>query len=253
MSKTNPWLTFYKPNPSARVRLFCFPYAGGSATLFRTWAQKLPPSVEVCPVQLPGRGGRMLEPPYTKMQPLVEALGGALTPYLNLPYAFFGHSMGAIIGYEIALYLRGKSLPQPSHLFASGRTAPHIPESEPYDYDLPEPEFIEAVKRLDGTPQEVLEHPELMNLMIPLLRADFELIQTYRYMPQQPLACPITTFGGVDDVEVSREDLESWREHTRAEFRMQIFPGGHFFIHTAETPVLHIVARELERLAAIPA
>lgn len=227
------------------MRLFCFPYAGGNASIFRGWAEQLPKYLEVCPVQLPGRGTRTRESPFNSLTPLVEALAQAMPPELEKPFAFFGHSMGAIIGFELARHLRKRGLPEPLHLFASGHKAPQIPEAGPLDYDLPEPEFIEKLRGLNGTPQEVLEHPELMELMLPLLRADFALIQTYVYSPELPLDCPITVLGGTEDRHVSREHLEAWREQTRGSFMLRMLPGDHFFLQTTQSLLLRILADRL--------
>jgi medium-chain acyl-[acyl-carrier-protein] hydrolase len=241
MVNTTPWLTCYKPNPPARVRLFCFPYAGGSAAIFRNWHKHLPEYVEVCPVQLPGRSSHMSGPPFTNLAALIEPLARALRPYLDKPFAFFGHSMGAIISFELARYLRKRFLPRPLHLFVSGRTAPQIPEEDPGDYDLPEPEFMQRLRNLNGTPREVLDHPELMELMIPLLRADFALIQTYAYSPEPPLNIPITVFGGTEDTEVAQQHLEAWREQTNSSFALRMLSGDHFFLLNAESQLLSLL------------
>lgn len=244
---TTPWLNCYKPNPSAQMRLFCLPYAGGSAAIFRRWNELLPGHIEVCPVQLPGRASHMMGPPFTRLLPLIEELAQGLRSHLEMPFVFFGHSMGAIICFELARYLRKRSLPEPLHLFVSGRTAPQIPEEGPFDYDLAEPEFIEKLRSLNGTPQEVLDHPELMQLMIPLLRADFALIQTYVYSLEPPLDCPITAFGGIDDVEVSQAHLEAWREQTSASYALRMLPGDHFFLLTAQSLLLPLLATQLSK------
>jgi medium-chain acyl-[acyl-carrier-protein] hydrolase len=235
------------------MRLFCFPYAGGGASIFRGWAEQLPKYLEVCPVQLPGRGGRMMESPFCSLGPLIEALTQAMLPYLDIPFTFFGHSMGAIICFELARQLRRRLLPEPLHLFASGRNAPQIREEGPFDYDLPDPEFIEKLRGLNGTPKEVLEHPELIKLMLPLLRADFALIQTYVYSPEPPLDCPITALGGTQDMDISREHLEAWREQTRRSFTLRMLPGDHFFPHTTQSILLPILADRLSQHVLVPA
>src|ERR1051325_10798789 len=205
---SDPWITIAGPNPQAGMRLFCFPYAGGSSLIYRQWHESLPYDVEVCLVQLTGRGSRLMETPYKRVGPLVEAVAGAIQPLLDRPFAFFGHSMGAIICFELARHLRRQRPDtQPAYLFVSGRRAPQFPDTDRVTYDLPEPELIAELRRLHGTPQEVLEHPELMRLMLPLLRADFELVQTYEYTPEPPLGCPIAVFGGLQDYEVPRESL----------------------------------------------
>lgn len=245
------WFGVFKPNPQARLRLFCFPYAGGGASIYRTWGEQLPPQVEMRPVQLPGRENRMSEPSLTRIEPLVQAVAEALLPYLDLPFAFFGHSMGALVAFELARKLRSAVDLEPLQLFVSGRIAPHHVRSEPPNYNLPEPELIEELRRLNGTSEEALEHPELMGLMLPLLRADFELVQTYTYAGGAPLGCPVTAFGGAQDTEVSMEELAGWREHTTGDFSLRMFEGGHFFLHAAREQLLQIVSTELRRASKV--
>lgn len=244
------WFARPKPNPQARLRLFCFPYAGGSALAFRKWPQQLPPGVEVLAAQLPGRGVRIRETPFKNLHVLVEELGRAVRPYLNKPFALFGHSMGAMISFELARLLRREGAPAPVHLFVSGRRAPQIPDTDPTTYNLPDAALVEELRKLNGTPPEVLEHPELMELMLPLLRADFEVVETYDYKPEPPLGCPVSAFGGLQDFEVKREHLEGWREQTTSEFALRMFDGDHFFLQRAEPALLHTVARELHRHGA---
>lgn len=245
------WVTCYHPNARARIRMFCFPFAGGGALTFRTWHDHLPSTVEVCAIQLPGRGNRLREPPLDRMGPLVQALVPALIPYLDRPFVFFGHSMGALIAFEIARQLRSEFVIGPKHLFVSGRAAPQIPEAERRTYDLPEPEFVDELRRLNGTPKEVLEHPELLGLMIPILRADFAICQNYVCSPEAPFSFPLTAFGGLQDEDISRQHLDQWREQTTAEFKMQMFPGDHFFLQMAQPLLLQAIAQELERLTRL--
>jgi len=186
---STPWLSGVKPNPRAAIRLFCFPYAGGGATIFRTWQSGLPSEVEVCPVQLPGRGRRLTEAAYTNVHTLVQGLAQGLFPFLDKPFAFFGHSMGATISFELARYLRREHHLMPRHLFNSGRRAPHVPGTQAHTYNLPDDEFLATLHDLKGTPREALEQPELMELLDPKevdqRRDDFELkvIDVY----QQPI------------------------------------------------------------------
>lgn len=243
-----PWLVGSGTNPDAQLRLFCFPYAGGNALIYRHWAGNLPASVEVCPVQLPGRGNRLREPSFTRLVDLVEALNQALFPYFDKPFAFFGHSMGGAISFELAHLLRAERGIGPEHLFVSGRRAPHLPPTKEKTYDLPEDEFIDKLSQLNGTPREVLENPELMQLLTPVLRADFELIQTYAYTPKPPLDCPVTAFGGLQDEETPPESLRPWGEVTNGPFSLMVLPGDHFFLQTSRPLLLEAISKGLSRV-----
>jgi medium-chain acyl-[acyl-carrier-protein] hydrolase len=245
------WLFGKAPDPQARFRLFCVPYAGSGASVFRNWSRALPANVEVCPVELPGRGTRRTEPPFTQLGPLVEAASGALAEYFDRPFAFFGHSMGALISYELARHLGRSQGPQPVHLFVSGCPAPELADFE-VTYHLPEPEFLEELRRLDGTPKDIFEHPELLELLLPLLRADFEAFQTYVFVPSgPPLDCGITAFGGSHDHMVNSVQLAGWRNHTTSSFSAKIFEGDHFFLHKTPTLVLEALSEELRRLITL--
>jgi medium-chain acyl-[acyl-carrier-protein] hydrolase len=239
------WLTCLRRNPAARVRLFCLPYAGGGASIFHSWPDKLSAACEIYAVHLPGRENRLTEPPFTKLSPLVQTLTEALLPRLTTPFAFFGHSMGALIGFELARELRRQQAPSPTHLFVSGREAPQLPSREPPIHALPEPQFIAELQRFNGTPKEVLEYPELMQLLMPALRADFAVCETYTYTNDAPLDCAITAFGGLQDHRVSRERLEPWNDQSRASFSLRMLPGDHFFLHKAEALLLKIIAQIL--------
>jgi medium-chain acyl-[acyl-carrier-protein] hydrolase len=250
-SAQSSWFAYYEPNPRAKLRLFCFPYAGGSALVFHKWRDSLPPFVEVCPVQLPGRGNRLQVPPFTNMGALVEATGAALLPHLDMPFAFFGHSMGASISFELARLLRREGRRLPLHLYISGRRAPHIIDPDPPLYHLPDAELLEELRQLNGTPKEVLEHPELMAMMLPLLRADFSVAETYVCEPEPPLDIPITVFGGLADKDVPREDLEAWEEHSTASFKLRMLAGDHFFLNTSQPALLRLLSNELSSLVGI--
>ena len=239
------WIARRKPSPQARLRLFCFPYAGGGASLFRTWSDGLPADVEVCPVQLPGRGTRLLEPPFTRLSPLIQALTEAIFPLLDKPFVFFGHSLGALISFELARHLRKEYAVNPVRLFISADRAPQIPNRDPPTHSLPEGEFLAQLRRLNGTPREVLEDEELRQIMLPLLRADFAVYETYEYSTEPPLNCPISAFGGLQDHRVSRGDLEAWRDQTNVSFSLRMFPGDHFFLNTTQPVLLRALSQEL--------
>jgi medium-chain acyl-[acyl-carrier-protein] hydrolase len=235
------------------MRLFCFPYAGGSAAIFQRWQGALPAVVEVCPVHLPGRGARLSEPPFMNSAPLVEALCDNLGPYLDKPFAFFGHSMGALISFELARELRRRKGPLPLCLYISGRGAPQLAEPDIPRHDLPEEEFIAELRRLNGTPREILENAELMHIMSPLLRADFSICETYEYKSEPPLPCAIYAFGGLQDYEVGRESLEGWREQTQGSFTLRMLPGDHFYLNSQSALLLQILAQDLQRVVSMVA
>lgn len=231
-------------NPGAKVRLFCFPYAGGGEAAYRSWQQNTPCALGVIPVQLPGRGSRMAEPPFTRLGPLVLALSEALASEIDGPFAFFGHSMGGLIAFELARQLRREGKHLPVHLFISAKCSPtsteELPSSEHSDAQL-----IEILRKYEGTPGEVLEQPELMNLFLPTIRADMELCSTYVCNPEPPLPCPITVFGGLEDHVSRRPGLEGWREYTSGAFTLRMYPGGHFFLNKWERSVLEVICRDL--------
>jgi medium-chain acyl-[acyl-carrier-protein] hydrolase len=239
------WIACRKPSPQARLRLFCFPYAGGGVSIFRAWSDGLPADVEVCPIQLPGRGTRLMEPPFTRLSPLIQALAEALFPLLDIPFAFFGHSLGALISFELARQLRRERAVEPVRLFISADRAPQIPNRDPAIHSLPEREFLVELCRLNGTPRKVLEDDELRQIMLPLLRADFAVYETYGYSTEPPLNCPISAFGGLQDHRVNRGDLEAWREQTSISFSLRMFPGDHFFLNTTQASLLGALSQEL--------
>jgi len=244
------WLAHRRVNPAAKLRLFCFPYSGADASLFYRWPESLPPGVEVCPVQLPGRGARIGEAPFTAIGPLVEACGTALTPFLDRPFALFGHSLGALVAFELARWTRRRLAAEPAHLFVSACGAPQLPDRETAMHHLPDPEFLEALRRLNGTPEAVLAQPELRDLILPILRADFTICETYSYTEEPPLDCPLSAYGGLRDVHVGRDRLEAWRTQTARAFLVRMFPGDHFFLNSDRVLLLRVLALELHQIVA---
>jgi medium-chain acyl-[acyl-carrier-protein] hydrolase len=244
------WFQSARSLRQAKLKIFCFPYAGGAASVYKNWPDLLPPTVRVIPVELPGRGTRLKDPPFVSMPALIGVLAEAILPLLDTPFTFFGHSMGALIAFELARYLRHECGYEPEMLFASGRRAPQVPDSNPVTYNLPKDEFIEELGKLDGTPKEVLEHGELMEMMTPLLRADFQLVQEYKYIANSQLQCPISVYGGFQDKHVSRDLLLPWRELTSSRFALHMLPGGHFFLRSSESLLSELLTRELHEVIA---
>lgn len=239
------WTVRYRSDPDATVRLFCFSHAGGGASMYRSWPAGLPASVEVWGVQLPGRESRVGEPPYRQMATLTAALVAALSPHLDKPFVFFGHSMGALVAFELTRELRRAGLPQPARLFLAAFRAPQLPSPNVKIHHWPD-EVLKVVLQRDGTPEEVLRNDELMRALLPTLRGDLEVCDTYEYTKQDPLACPLKVFGGLEDVRVRPDALPGWAEHTSAEFSVSMFPGTHFFPHSARQSLLAEMRKDLE-------
>jgi medium-chain acyl-[acyl-carrier-protein] hydrolase len=245
MSENVPWFVSSTTNPRARLRMFCFPHGGGGVSLFREWRRWLPTDIELHAVQLPGRDRRVQEKPFAHVAPLVEALSGAITAYLDLPYVLFGHSMGALIAFELARRLRRLNLPAPARLLVSGRRAPQLAGTGSSLHHLDGEAFIEALRRLGGTPEEVLQEPQLMELLAPVIRADFAMTASYIYEPDAPLSFPINAFGGIDDERVRYDEISAWRTQTSGIFSLDMLPGKHFFLSTARELFLSSMTRRL--------
>ncbi|NUO78888.1 thioesterase [candidate division KSB1 bacterium] len=245
-SAAGAWLVIPKPNTQARVRLFCFPHAGGGAFEYRAWSPLMPHDVELCAVQLPGRETRLQEPPFTRLLDLTKTLAEVLAPRLDKPFAFFGHSLGALVGFELARELRRKDYPAPIHFFASGARAPQLPDPDPPVHHLRDREMMDEInRRYRAIPREILESAEMLELLLPALRADFTINDTYAYTHEPPFDFPITCCGGIADDNTSLEHLQAWRLHTRNAFALKMFSGGHFFIRTARAPLLQTLAEQL--------
>lgn len=242
------WVISPKPNTQAGMRLFCFPYAGGGASCFFTWPESLPSTVEVCAIQLPGRENRARETAFTQLSTLLQVLGDALIPYLDKPFAFFGHSMGALICFELARYLRRQYALSPLQLFVSAYHAPQLLPEAPSLHALSQVELIEKLRRFHGTPEAVLQSEELMQLILPMLKADFTLCESYRYIDDEPFSLPFSVFGGLQDDTVSYDALQGWHDQTRGRCLVRMFPGNHFFLRFFKAQLLQSISRDLNQL-----
>jgi medium-chain acyl-[acyl-carrier-protein] hydrolase len=200
--------------------------------------------VEVVPVQLPGRESRFAEQPLESMRQLIDPLFEGLAGYLTRPFALFGHSMGALIAFELTRRMRSWDL-APVHLFAAGCRAPHLPSRSPDWHTLPDPEFIAVIEKLGGIPPELLAERSFLDMMLPTLRSDCALVETYVLRPQAPLSCPVTVFGGLQDEEVFPEDVRAWSRHTIGAFSVHLLPGDHFFVNSALPELLRLLRSEL--------
>jgi medium-chain acyl-[acyl-carrier-protein] hydrolase len=230
---------------NAPFRLFCFPYAGGGASIFRTWGVHLRPHVDVWAVQLPAREDRIGERPVNRLTDLLAQLAPGILPYLDRPFAFFGHSMGGLIGWELARDLRDWYGLAPSHLIVSACRPPQHRIAARQRHVLPDTELIEELRRMNGTSFELLADTEVMRLLLPMVRADFAITETFRYRPGPPLRCPVSAFGGVDDPDVRPEQLRGWAELTTGPFDLVLFPGDHFYLNDPSSGVTRRIAEGL--------
>jgi surfactin synthase thioesterase subunit len=241
------WIVRPRSVATPRVRLLCFPHAGGGAAGYRDWARKFPDLlVEVCGVEFPGRGGRRAERLPVSISEIVDATTEEFcTHYAETPVAVFGHSFGALIAFEFSRRVSALGVGL-IHLFVSGHVAPQLPDPKPPMRYLSDTKFIfEMIRRYDGIPAEILREREMMQLLLPILRADITMKETYRYLGGPLLKCPISAFGGREDSSVTTDDLDAWRAQTSGAFKLRMFPGGHFFIQNEREFFLRAVAEEL--------
>ncbi|MEV0823134.1 thioesterase II family protein [Nonomuraea rubra] len=228
------WFHSLDPRPHAAMRLFCFPHAGGAAAAYRDWHRAVPPSVEVRAVQYPGRADRASEAPLHDAHALADLIAEAMRPLLDRPAVLFGHSMGSVIAYETALRV------SPAHLVVSGRRAANLPR--PGTVHLGTEEDLTAeLRRLGGTEPELLDDPDVRAYILPIVRADYRLAETYRSRPAEPLDCPITAIIGDSDPEVDTTNAAGWAELTRAGFKLHVLPGGHFYLAPRRTEVIDLI------------
>lgn len=243
------WLGLPRKSAPAVPSLLCFPYAGAGAVVFRPWQRLLEPAAAVVPVFLPGREQRLGEAPIDDLGTLVALLAEVVAAGVEPPFAFFGHSFGALLAFELTRELRRRGLPLPCCLFASGRPAPSTPILSPPLHLLPDQAFVAGVsRRFGGIPGAILAEPDLLALFVPALRADLKISECYRYQREAPLPFPIFALGGRDDERVSRELLEPWADETVSPAPVELLDGGHFFVNTARGEVVALVAERLRRL-----
>lgn len=240
------WMINQKPDPRAELRLFCFPFAGGSASAYHGWIRLAEPRLHLCGVEYPGRGARVEEEPYRSVPALVRHLADLLEPMLDRPYALFGHSMGGLVAYELTRLLRERGAPAPEHLYISATSAPGRPLGRALPHQATDAEVLDELRALGGTPPELLADRELMAMAVRTLRADYTALGTYEHRPADPLDVPLTVFGGRTDAIVPPADLRGWPAQTTAGCRLRFFPGDHFFLHAAAPEIVRIVLETLD-------
>lgn len=233
------------PSSGARFRLICFPHAGGGPRYFKDWHLGFPTEVEILAVQLPGREGRFLERPFDRFDVIVDSIVDSLANLRRAPLAFFGHSMGALIAFEVARALRRYGMGAPAHLFVSSRPGPRIRQGKESIHSLPDLELAAKLREFGGTSELTLSDEEALSLFLPTLRADLAACATYLYRADAPLKCPISAYGGVADFEVSRDCLNAWSAETSQAFNLHMFPGGHFYLGESTHDVLRAISEDL--------
>ncbi len=238
------WFRPFKKPSATRLRLFCFPYGGSGPAVFRNWPGHMPQEVEVIGILYPGREARISEPLIPNIKQMSQSLMASILPRLDKPFAFFGHSMGALIAYELASQLGAEHGQAPEHLFVSGAYAPHVSDPDPI-HQLPERQFLAALVELNGMPQEVLENKELLEYALPVIRSDFFACADYRNQQGLQVRCPITAYCGDQDTRVPVADVEQWRQYTQADFDLRVLPGDHFFLHSHEQRMLAEIQQKL--------
>ena len=238
------WFLRYPRTAPGTMQLFCFPYAGGAASLYRTWPTLLPAWIEVNAVQLPGRGSRLREPPFRDLETVADLLTQEVLRIADGPFAFYGHSMGALLAFEVARRTEATGRPV-AQLFLAAHPAPHVLRRPEPMSDLPDTEFLNRLRAMAGTPEDILRSHELMRLLLPALRADFRLCESYVFRTAPPLGAPIVAIGGSEDQLATPDEMKAWELHTAAQTTVRILPGGHFFLNTATEAVTDIVSAEL--------
>ncbi|MGW0770460.1 thioesterase II family protein [Streptomyces sp. NPDC002676] len=240
---TDSWIRVYRQAPGG-MRLFCFPHAGGAATSYFSWGAALPGDTEVLALQYPGRQDRGSEPHLRSLPELADRIHAAVRPLLDAPFAFFGHSMGAVLAYEVARRLDREEGAVPAHLFVSGRRAPSRFRHEEL-HRASRAVFVEQMRVLGGTDPRILADQELLDMVLPTVRADYEAIETYRFEPGPPLSCDITALTGDRDPKAAIDEVAAWADHTLGRFDLRVFPGGHFYLEDCRAGVLDVVSSVL--------
>lgn len=247
LDKKNPWFIFAQNNTNAEVRVFCFPYSGSGATTFNNYIKELSEKTEVITLELPGHGNRLLEKPFTDLNNLINTIYKEIKPYLDKKFVFLGYSLGALLAFELTRKLRRENQPLPKKLFLCAYRAPQIAKFSAL-YKSEDEVLLSEIRRLGGTPDAISQNPEMMKLVLPIFRADLEILEKYQYLPEEPLETPLCVFGGQTDKDFPSSELKMWQEQTKEKFQFHLIEGNHFFLHTHQKDFFKILLQELENL-----
>jgi acyl transferase domain-containing protein/surfactin synthase thioesterase subunit len=247
-NQTASWIAYHKPKPNSYLRLFCFHPWGSSASIFKNWSDELPPHIEVLPIQLPGRQQRLKEKPFTEFVTLIQVLGDFIHPYLDKPFAFYGHSMGALIAFELAYVVKQKYNINPQYLFLGGAQPPSDVSFLNRIENLSQNQTLNYLLDISEIPEAIYNDKSLVEEFMEIFKADLQLLQSYCHKEQEPLDCPIYIFGGVDDASISEKQLSLWYRYTQNTFKLQMLPGKHMFLNTSRKLILDIIYQEILKL-----
>ncbi|MFJ5309712.1 thioesterase II family protein [Streptomyces sp. NPDC088350] len=243
------WIRRYHPRPHSDVRLVCLPHAGGSASFFYPVATAMPASVDVLALQYPGRQDRRTEPCLTSVSEIADQVVTALVPWADRPLLFFGHSLGATLGFEVARRLEREHGIVLAGLFVSARRAPSRKRWETV-HQRSDAGIIDEMRRLNGTDVGLLTDPDVLDMVLPAIRADYQAVETYEYEPGPKLRCPVVCLVGDDDPKVDQDEARAWSEHTEGSFELRVFTGGHFYLSSHQTAIVDLIAQWAEAVAA---
>lgn len=240
------WFFIPQPNPTAKVRFFCFPYAGAGATLFNQWPSFMPDTVELVAFQPPGREMRFREEPVTSWSEMVKYIVREIDDYLDKPAILFGYCVGSIVAFEVARALQETGKPVQALLVAA-RFAPSIPEPRQV-HTLPDDQLVTTLAEYNATPADILNDASLLKILLPSIRADFQISETYQYTPEPKLTIPVTAFRGGQDQAITSANMQAWQETTTNSFALRTLPGGHFFIHDAQPIFKQMLRQTIQKI-----
>ncbi len=246
-SRHSPWIVRHDPRDHARLRLFCLPHAGAGAAIFRGWHHDFPANVDVCAIEPPGRFVRHKEPLIGDMAEFIEALAPAVEPFLDLPFALLGYSLGSVMAFELARYLRRRRELEPTHLIIAAAKAPQLPRRLPPISREPRQQFVRQLEQRYGPFEAAIKgDPDMFEIALGIMRNDLGMLENYRYADEPALRCPTLAVGGAADGSTQPSELEGWREQTSGTFKLAWLPGGHFFLRTSGPELRDLVRRHLE-------
>jgi medium-chain acyl-[acyl-carrier-protein] hydrolase len=254
IDRSSPWIVRRTPRDAAALRLFCFPHAGAGSVIFRDWYADFPETIDVCAIEPPGRLARRRERAIGEVGAFAKALAAALDPYLDLPFAFLGYSLGALMAFETARELRRLRKLEPTQLIVAAHRAPHMPRRYPAISNEPKFAFVRELETRYGPFEPMIKaDPEMLDLIVDIMRVDLGMLENYRYQEEEAFRCPIVAIGGSEDASMITAELAAWRTHTAGPFHEHWLPGGHFFLRNRGPELRGLVRDAISPPASAPA